>query len=1815
MDPFVILPQEKARYVEQFNSLKPAGGFVSGDQAKGFLLQSQLPPVILGHIWELADINSDGKLDFTEFSIACKLINAKLRGFDIPKVLPPNLRNSASSGLTTSSAGTPPATMMGVPLAPLGMTPAVVIQPLPMAAVKPPSTVVAPHPTNQPLVQPTIQPMIQPMAQPMVQPMIQTVMQPTMQPTMQPMIQPMMQPMMQPMIQPMMQPMIQPIVPANLPLLGAGSPVGLPLMANNMPGNAGIVSPPSAAAAPAVASGFPGSSFSFDGSKPNTPDSTKPVARAPSIASRESSVEWTVPHSSKLKYAQVFNSHDRGKTGFLTGVQARGILVQTQLPQPLLARVWGLSDIDMDGRLSCDEFVLAMHLCDCVRAGDRLPDVLPHDLVPPSFRRPSLPAVTGSVVSPKGSSTPESLAQAFAGTPPPPSDDGKVTSPVSFEDKRKENFDKGQAELDKRRKALAEQQRREQEERQRKEREEYERKEKLRLEQERRQQAELEKKLAKQRELEMEKEEQRRKMLEQREAARKEMERQRQLEWQKQRLQELLQQKQKEQEKVALLRANHQRLQTELSVLDDRVMELSSKIIETRTGVAETKNTIDGMRTTRDTQMQQLSALKTQLREQNQRLLTVSQEKVRLEAKNRMNAATTPNAGDADLIQNTTARQIALNQSKEKLELLTEELNKKIEDSENNNAQLSALRKEMSILARTCQETHKAYLKKREEVLLLRATGGKQQSWGNDSWSDSTNSWPVSTGATPAAVEVSSNAAVTRYRALYEFVARNGDEISFQPGDIIMVTESLSNEPGWLSGEVRGHVGWFPEAYVEKMDQGGWPDTGSSTGGSNVDSPITGAKRHPLEGIQELPENVSDNGSIADAGASVSAAIEASHSAFMPVGTRVPDESSSPIRGQGEIVDNLKAEAIYVWQGKKDNHLSFNKGDVILVREQQDLWWFGQCNGRSGWFPKSFVSLFHTDATPQSPKSIVFAQNSKEDNFYVAMYPYESNEPGDLSFVAGEMVAIIKKDGDWWTGTIGARTGVFPSNYVQKAELQYEAAADSEVEAASAAADAAAAAAVAKTVSPAVKATGQQDSKRPNTAPIDSEFEASLPGVPRAASAASSGAPSPSNMGRGSKKPEIATVIAPYSATSSEQLSLQRGQLIMIRKKSASGWWEGELQAKGRKRQLGWFPASYVKVLSSSGGSSRTTPVPTEMDDEMPPIVPTQTAITAAFEVNNTPTLDQVVALFPYTAQNEDELSFLQGDVLIILDREDPAWWRGELKGQTGLFPSNYVEVMGSLAASAALGAAASSASASVASTTTTQWTTSRLTDTAAFSQLSPTEQKRQIVIQELISTEETYMEDMSIVSEVFQKPMIESGVVKLEDVDTIFVNWKDIIACNNTFLRALRIRKKMSPEGIIQAVGDILIDCLPHMSPYIRFCSRQLNAAALIQRRHEGVPEFRALLKKCQLHPKVKGMPLTSYLLKPMQRITKYPLLIKKILESTDVSHPDRLLLDEALVKAEELCNQVNEGVREQENSDRLEWLQRRVHIEGLDERLVFNSVTNMLGPRKLIHFGPLKKVKSNKELLAFVFNDFLLFTTISKPLASINLQFLFDKKSSVTLRMYRKPIFLREMTVVQGDNQSTDSGTEHESVPTRFTIQDTECKLLVTCTSSADRILWLRKLEEARKHCLLTERAVLQRQRSIRQRPPVGKLRVVVAEGLALAARGNPKGKSDTFCEVYLGSQEHRTKVVPKSLNPKWNASMQFLVKDLQQDVLCITVLDRDYFSPNEFLGRTEVRIADVLQDSKIYRGPLIKRLPLHEVECGEIVLKLDLQLFNRR
>lgn len=58
-----------------------------------------------------------------------------------------------------------------------------------------------------------------------------------------------------------------------------------------------------------------------------------------------------------------------------------------------------------------------------------------------------------------------------------------------------------------------------------------------------------------------------------------------------------------------------------------------------------------------------------------------------------------------------------------------------------------------------------------------------------------------------------------------------------------------------------------------------------------------------------------------------------------------------------------------------------------------------------------------------------------EPEYYTASYPYQSQEPGDLTFNAGDVIAVYKKDGDWWTGKLNDVTGIFPSNYVSKIEV------------------------------------------------------------------------------------------------------------------------------------------------------------------------------------------------------------------------------------------------------------------------------------------------------------------------------------------------------------------------------------------------------------------------------------------------------------------------------------------------------------------------------------------------------------------------------------------------------------------------------------------------------------------------------------------------------------------------------------------------------------------------------------------------------------
>ncbi|UYV63587.1 EPS15L1, partial [Cordylochernes scorpioides] len=116
------------------------------------------------------------------------------------------------------------------------------------------------------------------------------------------------------------------------------------------------------------------------------------------------SIKLNVQASEKLKYEEMFASlgpiNDR-----LPGAKVKPVMLNSKLPVETLGKIWDLSDIDQDGFLDKEEFMLAMHLIYKALENIPVPSELPPDLVPSSKQR--TPGVLPDLLDgPRRASTP-----------------------------------------------------------------------------------------------------------------------------------------------------------------------------------------------------------------------------------------------------------------------------------------------------------------------------------------------------------------------------------------------------------------------------------------------------------------------------------------------------------------------------------------------------------------------------------------------------------------------------------------------------------------------------------------------------------------------------------------------------------------------------------------------------------------------------------------------------------------------------------------------------------------------------------------------------------------------------------------------------------------------------------------------------------------------------------------------------------------------------------------------------------------------------------------------------------------------------------------------------------------------------------------------------------------------------------------------------------------------------------------------------------------------------------------------------------------
>ncbi|KAI8588609.1 Dbl homology domain-containing protein, partial [Geranomyces variabilis] len=192
--------------------------------------------------------------------------------------------------------------------------------------------------------------------------------------------------------------------------------------------------------------------------------------------------------------------------------------------------------------------------------------------------------------------------------------------------------------------------------------------------------------------------------------------------------------------------------------------------------------------------------------------------------------------------------------------------------------------------------------------------------------------------------------------------------------------------------------------------------------------------------------------------------------------------------------------------------------------------------------------------------------------------------------------------------------------------------------------------------------------------------------------------------------------------------------------------------------------------------------------------------------------------------------------------------------------------------------------------------------------------QQRMTAIFEFIKTERDYVRDLKIIIALFMRPMVDKKVVSAKNIDILFSNIEELLTVNSEFLA--RIEELYAANPIIERFGDLLVTAMDRFVSYTPYCSRQSESGAKHLSMMQSKREYRMFLEEAYRHPLARRLDLGGFLIKPVQRICKYPLLIREIIKYTDDASPDYEVLRVASERVQSIIGIVNAGTKQAEGA-----------------------------------------------------------------------------------------------------------------------------------------------------------------------------------------------------------------------------------------------------------------------------------------------------------
>ncbi|XP_027572679.1 T-lymphoma invasion and metastasis-inducing protein 2 isoform X3 [Pipra filicauda] len=253
-------------------------------------------------------------------------------------------------------------------------------------------------------------------------------------------------------------------------------------------------------------------------------------------------------------------------------------------------------------------------------------------------------------------------------------------------------------------------------------------------------------------------------------------------------------------------------------------------------------------------------------------------------------------------------------------------------------------------------------------------------------------------------------------------------------------------------------------------------------------------------------------------------------------------------------------------------------------------------------------------------------------------------------------------------------------------------------------------------------------------------------------------------------------------------------------------------------------------------------------------------------------------------------------------------------------------------------------------------------------------------VIQELMDTEKSYVKDLSCLFELYLEPLQNETFLTQDEMESLFGSLPEMLDFQKVFLETLEDGISSSSDfntletpsqfrKLLFSLGGSFLYYADHFKLYSGFCANHIKVQKVLERAKTD-SAFKTFLD-ARNPTKQHSSTLESYLIKPVQRVLKYPLLLKELVSLTDNESEEHYHLTEALKAMEKVASHINEmqkiyedygTVFDQLVSDQ-SGTEKEVTELSMGE-LLMHSTVSWLNP-----FPSLGKARKDLELTVFVF------------------------------------------------------------------------------------------------------------------------------------------------------------------------------------------------------------------------------------------------------